>query len=265
MGRNFRVSNRAVEKSLRNLSQERLIGQRQEKILNRLEHTEKSALKEIETETYFLREQLVSYGRGMTRLSSYFQKEPTDGNKNTIWFPLQRTPADWEPRPCWLGKASLNEARCTHFPCRNITSYHFIFRDLPRWIMKEAEISVRKSKSSDFRTERYEDENGNGKTTISQENEKIASKLAISRGKGILAPKSRKSWQTTMDINLPPINFPEGITHKERKLKITIAKKRAQNELENKPQDRSVNYGKPSSVRRLQRPVRPVVRTVDIR
>lgn len=253
MGKKVRSKNRHVEKSIRNLLQEKMVQQRQEKVMKRLDHSEKSCLKTIDNEALLMKERLASYGRGMTSLTSYYNKEVSDLHKNTIWFPLQRTATDWKPQPCWIGKAAVDEARCPHFPCRNITSYHFIFRDLPQWLLQEADASVRRSKDNINL-----DLNKNGIKQSSTEDPSPKHK----------DPINRKPWtkgNNTAYVKLPPVNISHGMTAKERKLKLIIERKRVQNELDNKPLDRNVNYGKPTSVRRLQQPVRPVVRRMDIR
>lgn len=233
MSRNFKFRDKTGEKSIQGFLQEKRIAQRQMKQITRLERTRDVRLRDIEAESYILKEKLQSYGRGMTNLSSYFEKKERDEDKNTIWFPLERSNTDWEPRPCWIGKSAVNQNKCVHFPCRTFTSYHFFHRQLPDWILSGAKESVRRSK----------DKSGNF-----AENE-----------------KSTTSSPTISDkIKLPDIDFPENMTAKERKLKIIISKKRLQNEIENKPADRSINYGKPTPVRRLQRPVRPCVRQMDI-
>lgn len=245
------MKRRSIEKSLKNILQEKAIEQRQEKVLKRLERSEKSSLKVIDNESWILKEKLASYGRGMTSLSSYFNKEVSDTDRNTIWFPLQRSSADWEPRPCWLGNAVENSSRCTLFPCRNITSYHFMFRHLPQWVLDAAENSVRNSKIKNI----------NSVTVEATENAREAD---VSVTSSPLLQRRAKFWNSS-NVRLPQMSFPEGMTDQEKKLKILIEKKRILNEIENKPPDRSINYGMPTSVRRLQRPVRPVIRRMDTR
>ena len=280
MGRNMATNNKRVEKTIRNLLQEKTIQQRQEKVMKRLEQSEKSCLKVIENESQCMEKRLKSYGRGITNISSYFNKEVSDVNKNTIWFPLERTATDWEPKPCWMGKAAVNTGRCLHFPCRNFTSYHFMFRDLPQWLLDEAETCVRKSKDSESREAlkcgKLENESTGNVNNADIATSKRTPLMRKQDGTDSLTLYQTDSqpthnlnnitlWDKQTCIKLPPIVFPDGMTPKERKLKVIIEKKRIENEIENKPPDRNINYGKPTSVRRLQRPVRPVVRRMDIR
>lgn len=236
MAKGFKLRDRTGEKSIQAFLQEKRIEQQQVKQFLRLERAKNVRLRDIETESYYLRQALASYGRGMTKLSSYFKKEKNEIDKNTIWFPLERSRTDWEPRPCWIGESAVNQERCLHFPCRNFTSYHFLHRELPKWVLDQAEESVQMSKNDEETLETNNDKGYDSKT---------------------------KSCNNA--LKLPALDFPENMTAKERKLKIIISKKRLQNELENKPTDRCINYGKPTPVRRLQRPVRPCVRRMDTR
>ncbi|XP_060553071.1 uncharacterized protein LOC132714260 [Ruditapes philippinarum] len=233
MSRNFKLRDKTGEKSIQGFLQEKRIAQLQMKQIKRLERTRDVRLRSLEAESCILKEKLQSYGRGMTNLNSYYDKKERDEDKNTIWFPLERSNTDWEPRPCWIGESAVNQHSCLHFPCRTFTSYHFFHRQLPEWILSGANESVRKSKNS---------------CDNLAENKKTNSKCVTKKD----------------TITLPAIDFPENMTAKERKLKIIISNKRLRNELENKPADRSINYGKPTPVRRLQRPVRPCVRQMDI-
>ncbi|KAL4238264.1 hypothetical protein ACF0H5_002976 [Mactra antiquata] len=237
MVKNYQLKNKSGERSIQNFLQEKRVEQQQKLQLSRIEHTRNVRLRHIDNEAFILKEQLASYGRGMTSLNSYFKRERTDPDRGTIWFPLERTSKDWEPRPCWCGKSGPAGDRCLHFPCRRMTSYHFIFRELPDWVLANAEESVRRSKTDG---EAYNKKVGTDDSEINT--------------------KEKKSER----LKLPDIEFPENMTAKEKKLKIIISRKRLQNELENKPADRCINYGKPTPVRRLQRPVRPVVRRVDV-
>lgn len=231
MARNFKFRDRSGEKTIQAFLQEKRIEQQQMKQILRLERAKTVRLRDIEAESYELKQTLASYGRGMTNLGSYFKKEKNEKDKNTIWFPLERSRTDWEPQPCWIGNSAVNKDSCVHFPCRTFTSYHFFHRELPKWILHMADERVCKSKS-DKKTSAAD---------CDETNHEVGS------------------------LKLPILDFPENITPKERKLKIIISKKRLQNELENKPSDRSINYGKPTPIRRLQRPVRPCVRRMDTR
>lgn len=220
--------------------------------IKRLDRAQNAVLRGITAEEDLLKAKLESYSAGMTKLSSYFTKENTDVDTNIIWFPLERSFSDWEPKPCCIGVSS-NTKECVHFPCRNLTSYHFMFRELPQWLLDMAEDSVQRSKKRENLPKIFCSVN----TTSSFECQKSV------ETKQRLDNSFRKPWQQTDAVKLPKIDFPIGITPKERRLKITIANKRLQNELENKPLERCINYGKPMSVRQLQHPVRTVAGMVD--
>ncbi|XP_052766435.1 uncharacterized protein LOC128207523 [Mya arenaria] len=263
MAKQFQLNNKRVDKSIQNFLQEKRATQQHEKQLRRLEISKASTIKDIDSEMEQLKDKLTMYGQGMTRLSSYFNKEKTDINKNTIWFPLERSPSDWDPRPCWLGKAAVNAGRCLYFPCRRHTSYHFMFREFPQWVLDRAEESVRRSRHGHLEQDNTPTakEEHDGSTCIAS-----LTDISDTSARGT-ADRSvfRKPWLQKPDTHLPKIDFPVGMTTQEKKLKITIEKKRLRNEMENKPAERCVNYGQPTPIRRLQRPVRPVVRRMDIK
>ncbi|KAH3852039.1 hypothetical protein DPMN_094532 [Dreissena polymorpha] len=223
-------------------------------LIRRLDRAQNAVLRGITAEEDLLTAKLESYGAGMTKLSSYFTKKKTDVNTNVIWFPLERSSSDWEPKPCCIGVSSSTK-ECVHFPCRNLTSYHFMFRELPQWLLDVADDSVKRSKQRENLPKIFSSVN----TASSFECQKSVEKNPR------LDNVFRKPWQQTDTVKLPELDLPIGITPNERRLKITIAKKRLQNELENKPVERCVNYGKPMSVRQLQRPVRTVARRLDVK
>lgn len=259
MGRPFRLKPKSVDKTIQNFLQEKRFEQQRQKHFRQIDVAKNAVLKDIGTEVEGLRFQLAMYNHGMTRLNDYYKQDKKGNDVGTIWFPLERTHTDWEPRPCVIGPAASNPARCSHFPCRPNTSYHFMFRELPRWVLDDAEESVRRSKirtsdrSHDHRTLHLAN-------TPCEVNRNHSSPNSFA-GK----PFASKPWLQKNDIQLPKLDFPIGMTEREKKLKIAIERKRLRNEMENRPEDRCVNYGRPMSVRLLQQPVRPVVKTLYVR
>ncbi|KAK3578491.1 hypothetical protein CHS0354_007744 [Potamilus streckersoni] len=188
--------------------------------------SQRKKMKDMDHQSSLLEEELESYKQGMSSLSKYFQTEEEEEDKLVVWYPFDRTNIELKPQPCWAGNLSHSPRNCTLFPCRKLNSYNFMFRMIPYCLQQP----------------------------------QMGSKL-----KNPMETKDKSERDNAESAGKQKKIFPDNMTEKERKLKITVENKRHENEKKNKPPDRAINYGKPMSVRAKQNPIRPVLRRMDIR
>ena len=174
----------------------------------------------LDREREYFQKEFSSFGYGMTNMNAYLS---CDSRSLPVWLSSDKLMFP----PCCIGNAAINQTACRYFPCRKRRNVNQFRR-----------TSQKTRNSFDIITnDRFQ------YTT-----EKGLSNELFGRTANTRTISSSSKYVRFFDLS-----------SKERRLKQIVHERKLANERENKPNDRNLNYGEPSSVRRLQQPIRPVM------
>ena len=174
----------------------------------------------LDREREYFQKEFSSFGYGMTNMKAYLSCEP---RSLPVWLSSDKMMFP----PCCIENAAINQTACRYFPCRKRRNVNQFRR-----------TSQKTRNSFDIITNdrfQYKTEEG-----LSNE---LFGRTANTR---------------TISGSSKYVRYFD-LSSKERRLKQIVYERKLANERENKPNDRNLYYGEPSSVRRLHQPIRPVM------
>ena len=174
----------------------------------------------LEREREYFQKEFSSFGYGMTNMKAYLSCEP---RTLPVWLSSDKMIF----QPCCIGNAAINQSVCRYFPCRKRRNVNPFTRTSQK-IRNSLDIIT--NDRFQYTTEKSLSNELFGRTTNTR----------------------------TISSSSKYVRFYD-LSSKERRLKQIVCERKVANERENKPNDRNLNYGEQTSVRRLQQPIRPVM------